>query len=166
MECLLPGAPTGSRVVILPRPPNLSTRLPERRVPPAHRSSQWAMCRADVPPTTRTRFHSVLEQGGALPLVQQAAEQQLSVQGRLQSPPPAVTRSPRTEKFNKDFLYRRLGFTSTCQAHQLNSNGVTEEAAPCDRSDLEKNHFTDTCYCLRRHTWLVPHRQGNEKRPS
>ena len=92
-------------MVILPRPPNLSTQLPERRVPPAHRSSQWAMCRADVPPTTRTRFHSVLEQGGALPLVQQAAEQQLSVQGRLQSPPPAVTKSPRKEKFNKDFLY-------------------------------------------------------------
>ena len=58
-----------------------------------------------LPSTTRTRFHSVLEQGGALPLVQQAAEQQLSVQGRLQSPPPAVTKSPRKEKFNKDFLY-------------------------------------------------------------
>ena len=56
-----------------------------------------------MPPTTRTRFHSVLQQGGALPLVQQAAEQQLSVQGRLQSPPPAVTKSPRKESSTKTF---------------------------------------------------------------
>ena len=43
-------------------------------------------CRADLPPTTRTRFHSVLQQGGALPLVQQAAEQQLSVQEGCEVP--------------------------------------------------------------------------------
>ena len=43
-------------------------------------------CRADLPPTTRTRFHSVLQQGGALPLVQQAAEQQSSVQEGCEVP--------------------------------------------------------------------------------
>ena len=135
MECLLPGAPTGSRVVILPRPPNLSTRLPERRVPPAHRSSQWAMCRADVPPTTRTRFHSVLEQGGALPLVQQAAEQQLSVQGRLQSPPPAVTNSPKKEKFKK-----RLSLLKTWT--HLNLPGVqTEFKLNCRGGGAAKRHL-------------------------
>ena len=49
-------------------------------------SPELITCRADLPPTTRTRFHSVLQQGGALPLVQQAAEQQSSVQEGCEVP--------------------------------------------------------------------------------